>query len=128
VRSASTIALNKVQLETKEAIVADRKALAQQFMQLQQDQKIDDAVAMLADDVTSTNPMTGTATGKANVEAGMRSQPAGGGGFNIEWQEPTVDGDVVSIVGTGSPFGPIKIQIGFNAEDKVNKIDIGLAM
>lgn len=108
--------------------MADRKALAQQFMQLQQDRKIDEAAAMLADDVTASNPMTGVQTGKANVEAGMRSQPAGGGGFTIEWQEPTEEGDVVSIVGTGSPFGPIKIQIGFNESDKVNKIDIGLAM
>lgn len=108
--------------------MADRKALAQQFMKLQQEQKTDEAVAMLAEDVTASNPMTGVQTGKAAVEAGIRSQPAGGGGFTIDWQEPTEEGDTVSIIGTGSPFGPIKIQLGFNAQDQINKIDIGLAM
>jgi hypothetical protein len=108
--------------------MADRSELAKKFMALQADGKTDDAIAMLADDVVASNPMTGTQTGKAAVEGGIRTQPAGGGGFTIDWQEPTVEGDTATIIGTGSPFGPIKVVIGFNGSDQVNKIDIGLAM
>jgi SnoaL-like domain len=103
--------------------MADRTELAKTFIALSGDRKFDEAVAMLADDVMSTNPMTGTVTGKAAVEAGMRGQP---GGFTIEWAEPQADGDTVSSVGTGLPFGPIKMVLTFDAEDKINKIDIGL--
>jgi SnoaL-like domain len=103
--------------------VADRTELTKQFIALQNDSKFDEAVAMLSDDVTSTNPMTGTVTGKAAVEAGMRNRPAG---FTIEWAEPKADGDTVSSVGTGLPFGPIKMILNFNAEDKIDKIDIGM--
>lgn len=105
--------------------MADRSELAQKFMGLQEAGKTDDAIAMLADDVVASNPMTGTQTGKPAVEAGIRSQP-GGGGMGITWGAPVVDGDIIAIVGTGSPFGPIKISIGFNASDQINKIDIGL--
>jgi hypothetical protein len=106
--------------------MADRKQLARQYMELQRDNKIDEAVAMLSDDVVATNPMTGTSTGKAAVEQGIRNRPAGAGGMNIEWSEPVEEGDKVKIVGTGSPFGPIRILVGFNDEDKINNIDIGL--
>ncbi|MEX2245428.1 MAG: nuclear transport factor 2 family protein [Dehalococcoidia bacterium] len=106
--------------------MASKIDLARDFMALQRDGKLDDAVAMLADDVVSTNPMTGTATGKAAVEAGMRNRPAGAGGMELTWSEPEADGDTVKIIGTGSPFGPIKVVVGFDGTDKVNKIDIGL--
>jgi hypothetical protein len=105
--------------------MADRGALAQKFMSLQEEGKTDDAIAMLADDVVASNPMTGTQTGKPAVEAGIRSQP-GGGGMGITWGAPDVSGDTVTIVGTGSPFGPIKITMGFNGSDQINKLDIGL--
>ena len=105
--------------------MGDRAALATKFMSLQEEGKTDDALAMLADDVVASNPMTGTQTGKPAVEAGIRSQPAGGS-MGITWGAPAVDGDIVSIVGTGSPFGPIKITMGFNGSDQINKIDIGL--
>ena len=105
--------------------MADRKQLARQYMELQRDQKIDEAVAMLAEDVTATNPMTGTATGKAAVEQQIRSRPPGGQ-MQLEWAEPVEEGGDIKIVGTGSPFGPIRILIGFNADDKINKVDIGL--
>jgi hypothetical protein len=82
---------------------------------------------MLAEDVVATNPMTGTQTGKAAVEAGIRNRPAGGGGAgDISWSEPAEDGGDIKIVGTGSPFGPIRILLGFDGSDKINKIDIGL--
>ena len=108
--------------------MANRSDLAKQFMSLQADGKTDDAIAMLADDVVASNPMTGTQTGKPAVEAGIRSQPAGGGGMTITWGEPAVDGDVAHGRRAGSPFGPIKIILGFNASDQINKIDIGLAL
>lgn len=107
--------------------MADRIALARQYLQLQRDGKIDEAVAMLADDVVASNPMTGTQTGKAAVEAGIRSRPAGGG-MQLQWSEPELEGDSVKIVATGAPFGPIKVVLGFNDEDKINRIDVGLAM
>ena len=107
--------------------MADRKELAQQYMALQRGGKIEEALAMLTDDVVASNPMTGTQTGKAAVEAGIRNRPAGAAGANIEWSEPVDEGDTVKIVGTGSPFGPIRILVGFNTDDKINKIDIGLA-
>jgi hypothetical protein len=106
--------------------MGDRKALARQYMELQRDGKIDEALTMLSDDIVATNPMTGTSTGKAAVEAGMRNRPAGGGGMELTWSEPEEEGDAVKIVGTGSPFGPIKVVMAFNAEDKINKVDIGL--
>jgi hypothetical protein len=105
--------------------MASKSDLAKQFMSLTEAGKTDDVVAMLAEDVVASNPMTGTQTGKAAVEAGIRSQPAGNA-MGIVWGDPTVDGDVATIVGTGSPFGPIKLVVGFNGSDQINKIDIGL--
>jgi hypothetical protein len=105
--------------------MADRKELARQYMALQQESKIDEALTMLADDVVANNPMTGTATGKAAVEQQIRNRPPGGQ-MQLEWGEPVQEGDDIKIVASGSPFGPIRVLIGFNAEDKINKFDIGL--
>ncbi|HXF50916.1 MAG TPA: nuclear transport factor 2 family protein [Dehalococcoidia bacterium] len=107
--------------------MGDRIALARRYLELQRDGKIDEAVAMLADDVVSSNPMTGTQTGKAAVEAGIRNRPAGGG-MQLQWSEPELEGDNVKIVATGAPFGPIKVVLGFNDEDKINRIEVGLAL
>lgn len=109
--------------------MASRTDLARQYMEYQRDQKLAESLALLADDVVMSNPMTGTVTGKAALEQQMRSRPAGGGGggMNISWSDPEEDGDAVKIVGTGSPFGPIKLVLGFNEADQINKIDIGLA-
>jgi hypothetical protein len=100
--------------------------LARQYMEYQRDQNFDAALAMLADDVVVSNPMTGTMTGKEAVEQGMRNRPAGGAG-GITWAEPQETGNMVKVVGTGSPFGDIKIEISFNSDDQISKIDIGLA-
>jgi hypothetical protein len=100
--------------------------LARQYMQHQRDQNFDAALAMLADDVVVSNPMTGTMTGKPAVEQGMRNRPAGAAG-GITWGEPAEEGNMVKVIGAGSPFGDIKIEISFNPDDKINKIDIGLA-
>ena len=105
--------------------MADKLELAKNFMQASQERRFDDVAAMLADDVVASNPMTGAVSGKASVEAGMRSQPEMPG-MEITWSEPQLDGDTVSSVGTGLPFGPIKMAITFNADDKVSKIDIGM--
>jgi hypothetical protein len=107
--------------------MADRIQLARQYMEAQRDGKIDDAVAMLADDVVMSNPMTGTTTGKSAAEAGLRTRPAGGGGAgNLTWREPVEADGAVKIVGDGSPFGPIRILISFNDEDQIAKVDVGL--
>ena len=104
--------------------------LAKQYMGLQRERKVDEMVEMLADDVTMTNPMTGTITGKDALANQMRNPPMGGGaggGMNLEWSEPEEDGDNIKILGTGSPFGTIKIVLGFNVDDKISKIEAGLA-
>lgn len=107
--------------------MASRKDLARQYMELVRDSKIDEALGMLADDIVTSNPMTGTQTGKEAVGNAMRNRPAGGGGANIQWSEPEEEGYTVKIVGTGSPFGPIRIVVGFNDQDQISRIDIGMA-
>ncbi|KAA0221567.1 MAG: nuclear transport factor 2 family protein [Chloroflexi bacterium CFX7] len=106
--------------------MADRIALARQYMEAQAAGKIDEAVALLADDVVMSNPMTGTTTGKAAAEAGMRNRPAGAGAGNITWREPVESDGVVKIVGDGSPFGPIRILVSFNDSDQISKVEAGL--
>ncbi len=106
--------------------MSDRLEIAKSYMALQGSGDIDGAVALLADDVTVSNPMTGTTNGKAAAEAGMRNRPAGGGAAGITWRDPVADGDNVKIVGDGSPFGPVRILISFTGEDKIQKVDIGL--
>ena len=107
-------------------MMASRVELTRQFMELLRAGKVGEAVAMLSDDVVASNPMTGAQTGKAAVEAGIRNSPGGGGAAGIQWSNPEEEGDTVKIIGTGSPFGPIKIVVGFDASDQINKFDIGL--
>lgn len=104
-----------------------RIELARQYIGYQRERKIDELLGMLADDIVMTNPMTGSTSGKAAVEQQMRTRPAGGGGMNLTWSEPEEEGDSVKVLGSGSPFGTIKVVLAFNADDKINKIDIGLA-
>jgi hypothetical protein len=99
--------------------------IALQYMQLLGSDKADEMLAMLADDVVMTNPMTGTTNGKAAMQAQAANRPAGG--MNISWGAPEAEGENVTIVGTGSPFGPVKVVLGFNQADLINRIDIGLA-
>ncbi len=106
--------------------MADRIQTARDYMAFQAAGKVDEAVALLADDVVISNPMSGTTTGKAAAEAGMRTRPAGGAAAGISWREPAADGENVKIVGDGSPFGPVRILISFAADDKITKVDIGL--
>jgi hypothetical protein len=105
--------------------MADRTDLAKKFMALSADRKFDEISPMLADDVSATNPMAGTVSGKAAVEAGMRSQPEMPG-MTITWSDPAVEGDNATSIGTGLPFGPIKMTLTFNADDKISKIDIAM--
>ena len=107
--------------------MADHMEIARSYLTAQRDGKVEEAVALLADDVTMVNPMTGTTVGKAMAEAGMRNSPGGGGaGMNITWREPEAVGSDVKIVGDGSPFGPVRILISFNDRDQIAKVDIGL--
>ena len=109
--------------------MASRLEIAKQYLELQQERKIDEMLGMLADDVSMSSPMTGTISGKPALEQTVRNSPMGGGGAmgNISWADPVQDGDGMKIVGTGSPFGPIKIVLSFNGDDQINKIDAGLA-
>src|SRR3990172_10521773 len=106
--------------------MADRLEIAKNYMALQGAGDVDGAVALLADDVTISNPMTGTTTGKDAAAAGMRNRPAGGGAPGVTWREPVADGDNVKIVGDGSPFRPVPLLISFTGDDKIQKVDIGL--
>jgi hypothetical protein len=108
--------------------MASRIEIAQQYMDHFAAQRTDESLAMLSDDIVMTNPMTGTITGKAALQAQLAAAPqGGGGGMNITWGAPEADGDGAKIIGTGSPFGPVKIALGFNDADLINRIDIGLA-
>jgi hypothetical protein len=106
--------------------MADRLEIAKNYMALQGAGDVDGAVALLADDVTISNPMSGTTTGKDAAAAGMRNRPGGGAAPGITWREPVADGENVKIVGDGSPFGPVRILISFTGDDKIQKVDIGL--
>jgi hypothetical protein len=55
----------------------------------------------------------------------MRSRPPGGD-TGLTWSEPAMEGDAVTLVGTGSPF-PIKVVVAFDGSDKIKKIDVGVA-
>lgn len=112
--------------------MASKIELAAQYMAFQQEQKVDALLAMLADDVSMTSPMTGTISGRDALADQFRTRPMGGGGANspmgdITWLDPEEDGQDVKILGTGSPFGTLKITLGFNDNNKINKIDAGLA-
>lgn len=108
--------------------MASRIELTQQYMGYQRNQQTDEMLAMVADDVTMSSPMTGIVTGKDALAQQMNNRPAGGGGMgDITWSDPEEDGDDVKIVGTGSPFGPIKIVLTYNADDQISKIEAGLA-
>jgi hypothetical protein len=106
--------------------MANRIDLFREFMTHQTEGRLDDAIAMLADIVVMNEPMTGTSTGKAAVEAVMRGRPPGGGDMGMTWSEPEEHGDAVTLVGSGGPF-PIQVAVSFDASNKINKIDIGVA-
>jgi hypothetical protein len=105
--------------------MSDRIELFNRFMTHQFEGRLDDAIAMLADDVVLTDPITGTATGKPAVEAAMRSRPPGASDAGLTWSEPVVDGDAVTLTGSGGPF-PLKVVVAFDEADRIKTIDIGL--
>ena len=108
--------------------MASRSDLTKQYMDYQREQKTDEMMDMLADDVTMSSPMTGTVTGKEALKQQMQNRPAGGGGMgDIQWSDPKEDGDSVNVLGSGSPFGTLKIVLTYNSDDKISKIEAGLA-
>ena len=60
--------------------MASRIDLAKQYMDYQREQKMDEMMDMMADDIEMTNPMTGTVKGKDALKQQMQNRPAGGGG------------------------------------------------
>lgn len=118
----------------------DRQQLARQYLALQAQGRIEDALAMLAENVVSSSPITGTKTGRVAVEAEMRSQPPGvlmmvvgeyGGTDSISasqvvWAEPEDDGKIVKIAGKAPVFGSLKIALTFDKEAKIDSLDVRL--
>ena len=105
--------------------MASKIELASQYLTYQQEQKIDEQVALLADDVVLNMPMVGEVAGKQAVEQQLRSRP-GGGADGLEWADPqlTDTGDV-RLVGTGGRIGRLRIKLSFEGE-KINKIDVAI--
>ena len=106
-----------------QAATSNRLDLAKQYLTFQQQRKIDDLLALVADDVTMILPMVGTVAGKAAVEKQLRARPGGGG--NTAWQDPTEEGDAVVVTGT-APFGQVKVQFAFDAGDKIKTVEVML--
>ncbi len=111
--------------------MATRIELTKQYMEYQRDQKYDELIEVLADDVMMSSPMTGTISGKDAVSEQIKNIPMGHGGDspmgNITWQDPEAEGDDVKVLGTGSPMGTLKILLSFNDDDQINRIGMGLA-
>lgn len=103
--------------------MTSKTELAQQYLSYQQERQIDDLLAMLADHVTMTLPLLGVINGKAAVEQQLRARPGGAG--NTTWQEPVAEGEAVVVTGT-APFGPVRVQFAFSADDKISAVEVAL--
>ncbi len=101
-----------------------RIELAQKYLAFQRKRNIDGVVAMMADDVELIVPVAGAVSGKDAVEQLLRARPQAGGG-DLLWADPATEGDTVAIIGTGSPFGPVRLRLTFDSEDKLSKIELG---
>ncbi len=101
-----------------------RTALARTYLEHQRKRDVDAFLAMMADDVELEMPVVGTLTGKAAAEQLFRARPSAGGG-ELLWAEPTVEGNTVAIIGAGSPFGPLRLRLTFNAEDMLSRVELG---
>jgi hypothetical protein len=106
------------------ATPASRKELTRNYLRFQRKRDVDGFLEMVAEDAELEAPIVGTLSGKAAIEQLFRARPAVGGGELI-WQDPTVDRDVVSVVGIGGPFGPMLLRLTYNAEDKLTRIEMG---
>ncbi|MEX2160225.1 MAG: nuclear transport factor 2 family protein [Dehalococcoidia bacterium] len=108
--------------------MATKSEIARQYLDLQRKMKFDDVLELVADDVAVTTPGAGTVSGKAAAGKQMKERAArGGGSAEIQWGDPEEDGNTVQVIGTGSPFGPVKIVFEFAPDEKIAKVDVGLA-
>jgi len=104
----------------------DRIEAAKKFGDCLANQRYGELDDLLADDVVLSVPLMGiNNSGKDSVRGALANMPASGGPA-IEWSEPVEEGDIVKSVGKGSPIGPMKIMLGFSADNKINKIEVGL--
>jgi len=101
-----------------------RTELARKYLGFQRKRNVDGVVEMLADDVELIVPVAGTVSGKEAVEQLLRARPQAGGG-DLLWADPVTEGDTISIIGAGSPFGPLRLRLTFNAENTLSKIELG---
>lgn len=106
--------------------MSERTDLATKYGELVGERKFDEALAMLSDDVSLTAPMMGTINGKAGVAEALKRMPSGGGGPALTWSEPVEEGNTVSSVASGSPFGAFKFAMSFASDNKINKIVISM--
>lgn len=118
----------------------DKKQLARDYLAFQVQGRTDDALAMLADNVVASSPMTGVKTGRHDVEAEIRGLAPGGllvvigeyGGTDtisasqVAWAEPEDDGDAVKVVGMTKTFGPMTVALRFDAQGKIERVDTRL--
>ena len=109
---------------TDTATPMSRASLAQQYLAYQRKRDVDGFLAMMSDDVEMEVPVVGTLSGKGAVEQLFRARPSAGGG-ELLWAEPTIEGNTISIIGAGSPFGPLRLRLTFNSDDKLSRIDLG---
>jgi hypothetical protein len=108
-----------------DAATSTRLDLAHKYLSYQLEGKVDELLALMADDVVLNLPMFGKLSGKAAVEQQQRSRPVGGGA-DIAWADPAEDGETFVLAGTGGRFGGIRIALTFNDDDKVCNIDVRL--
>ena len=101
-----------------------RADLARRYLAHQRERNVDELVAMMAGDVELIMPMLGTVSGKDAVEQLFRNRPAAGGA-DLIWSDLTEQGETVTVVGTGGPFGPVRLLLAFNAANKLTRVELG---
>jgi translation elongation factor EF-1beta len=108
-----------------ETATASRVDLARQYLAFQRENKVDDLLTLMADDIVLSLPMLADFSGKAAVEKQLRSRPMGGGA-DVQWLEPEEEGDGVILAATGGRFGTLRLQLTFNDANKVSKVTVAV--
>jgi hypothetical protein len=101
-----------------------RSDLVRAYLSFTRKRDVDGILGLMAEDVELVVPVIGTVSGKPAVEQVLRARPGAAGG-DLIWAEPVTEGDTVSIVGAGGPFGPLRLRLTFNTDDKLARIELG---
>lgn len=100
----------------------DRQTLVKQYLEYQDSGRVDELVTLLADDAVLVYPM-GTSSGKAAVEAALRSRP---GLFKPDYGEVQFEGDRATVAGKlppGMPISGLNLSFEFSG-DLIRRIEI----